>query len=64
MTRKRFIKLYMSLGLSRNDVQNVCDAEARWYAEHPKWGNFCYADFWDQIMDFYEVKFHLPLCGV
>ena len=52
MTKNRFIKLYMSLGLSRNDVQNLCDAEARWYAEHPKWGNFCYADFWDQIMDF------------
>lgn len=52
MTRKRFIKLYMETGVGRNDAQNVCDMEARWYAEHPKYGNFCYADLWDWITDF------------
>lgn len=44
MKRKRFIKLLMSCGMSRNDAQKACIWVPREFAKHLEWGRFCYAD--------------------
>lgn len=52
MTRKRFVKLMMSCGMSRNDAQKACTGVPREFAKHPEWGRFCYADFWGELHDY------------
>ena len=44
MKRKRFVKLLMPCGMSRNDAQKACTGVPREFAKHPECGRFCYAD--------------------
>lgn len=51
MTRKRFKKLLMSYGYSRND--------AEWLAERPKVLGISYQTYWDDNMPMFTVNLGL-----
>lgn len=63
MKRKRFIKLLMSCGMSRNDAQKACIGVPREFDRHPEWGKFCYADFWDELNEYLFVRALMKLAS-
>lgn len=63
MKRKRFVKLLMSCGMSRNNAQKACIGVPREFAKHPEWGRFCYADFWGELHDYLLARALLKLAS-
>lgn len=63
MTRKRFVKLLMHCGMSRNDAQKACIGVPLEFAKHPEWGRFCYADFWDELNEYLFARALMKLAS-